>query len=93
MEVADTPLEQTSVVLQQGFNLAPYNSASTKTVDEAFSAVKNNLEGILIYYEGDWQLCVPDPADGWKIQQFETLWPGLGFVIYSLANVTWDVGH
>ena len=96
LEVAGTPLEsnQTTVILQQGFNLAPYNSASEKTVDEAFAGVRNNLEGILIYDEGDWQLCVPNPAGGWKVNQFQTVWPGLGFVIYSFSdNVVWDVGQ
>jgi hypothetical protein len=64
-------------------------------VEEAFAGVKNDLEGILIYHEGDWQLCVPNPAGGWTVKQFETVWPGLGFVIYSLSidDVVWDVGQ
>ncbi len=87
--------EDIPVVLQQGFNLASYNSTSEKTVEVAFAGIRDDVDTFLKYNaeEGKWKLCVPNPAGGWYLKQFSAVKPGDGIVIQLKAvNSTWNVG-
>jgi YD repeat-containing protein len=95
LELEGTPLIQTAVTLQQGFNLAPYNSTSQKTVEVAFAGIRDDVDTILKYdaAESKWKACVPNPAGGWFLKQFSVVEAGDGLVIYlKVASSVWDVG-
>lgn len=94
LSVAGTPLVQRTVILNQGFNLAPYNCAHTKTVEDAFEGIRGHVESIFVYdpVTHIWLGCAPDPAGGWDTE-FATLSPGVGIVIYCKDDgIPWDVG-
>jgi hypothetical protein len=95
LSVAGIPLVQTTIILNQGFNLVPYNCAREKTVEEAFGGIRDYVQSIFMYdpVNHRWLGCAPDPAGGWDTE-FATLSPGVGIVIYCKAdNVPWDVGQ
>jgi hypothetical protein len=96
LELEGIPLEPVDVPvdLQQGFNLAPYNSISGKTVEEAFAGIRDDVDTFLKYncIEGKWEACVPAPGGTWALKQFNSVEPGDGLTIYlKVASTTWNV--